>query len=237
MTDEIPYYVYVVFILTTLATFGFLFYGFKRAEADKSNTALFISTFLIVWLFFIGILALYGWFADFDTLPPKLAVVILPPNLFAILIIFNKRSRPFLMRIPITSLTYLHLVRVPVEIVLWWLALVKWLPFLLTFEGINYDILSGVSAPFVAIFMVGLRSKVKLGAIIWNIAALLLLINIVSHAFLATPLPFQKFGFDQPNIAVFYFPFVWLPGFIVPAVLFAHLTSLLQLFTQNDETS
>lgn len=236
MTDEVPYYVYVVFLLTTLATFGFLYYGFKRAEGEKTNSALTISIFLVVWLFFIGILALNGWFADYESIPPKLGLVIIPPNLFVILLMFNKRSRPFLLRIPIASLTYLHMVRVPVEIVLWWLALVKWLPMLLTFEGINYDILSGVSAPFVAIFMVGLRSKAKLGAILWNIVALLLLINIVSHAVLATPLPFQMFAFDQPNIAVFFFPFVWLPGFIVPAVLFAHLTSLLQLFTPDEES-
>lgn len=140
------------------------------------------------------------------------------------------------MRMPITSLTYLHIVRVPVEIVLWWLALHQMLPLLLTFEGINHDILSGVSAPFVAIFMVGQRSKSRIGAIIWNILAMGLLINIVGHALLSTPYPFQQFSFDQPNIAIFYFPFVWLPGFIVPAVLLSHLVSLMKLINKTEDT-
>lgn len=235
MTDELPYYVYVVFLLTTLATFGFLFFGFKSAEQKESNSALIIGTSLILWLFFIAVLALKGWVADFESLPPRLLLLVLPPNLLAVFAALYSKTRSFIQRIPITTFTYLHMIRVPVEIVLWWLAINQWLPLLVTFEGINYDILSGVSAPFVAIFMVGLRSKVRIGAILWNILALILLGIVVFHAIFATPLPFQLFAFDQPNIAVFYFPFIWLPCFIVPAVLFAHLTSLVQLVTGEDE--
>jgi len=43
-------------------------------------------------------------------------------------------------------------------------------------------------------------------------------------------LPFaQLFAFDQPNIAILYFPFVWLPSFIVMTVLFSHLISIRRL--------
>jgi len=125
-------------------------------------------------------------------------------------------------------------VRVPVEIVLWWLAGFSVLPELMTFEGLNYDILAGISAPFVAIFMVGLRSKTEIGAVIWNIIGLLLLINIVVHALLSAPFLFQTMAFDQPNIAVFYFPFIYLPSFIVPVVLFAHLASLAKLLSKHE---
>jgi hypothetical protein len=37
-------------------------------------------------------------------------------------------------------------------------------------------------------------------------------------------------AFDQPNIAILYFPFVWLPSVVVPGVLLAHLVSLRKLF-------
>ncbi|UXP32011.1 hypothetical protein N6H18_16840 [Reichenbachiella agarivorans] len=235
MTDQLPYYVYVIFLLTTLATYGFLHFGFKGAETKNSNTAMVVSVCIGSWLFTIGVLSLYNFFLDFETLPPKFLIAVLPPLITVIFVLSYTKSRNFIMRMPIATLTYLHIVRIPVEIVLWWLALQSWLPMILTFEGTNYDILSGISAPFVAIFMVGLRSKVKIGAIIWNILALTLLVNIVVHAVLSAPFPFQKYGFDQPNIAVFHFPFIWLPGFIVPAVLFSHLTSLLQLFTKKEE--
>ena len=48
--------------------------------------------------------------------------------------------------------------------------------------------------------------------------------NYVSILFGVTP--FQQFGFDQPNIAMLYSPFVWLPCFIVPTVLFSHLVCI-----------
>jgi hypothetical protein len=58
---------------------------------------------------------------------------------------------------------------------------------------------------------------------IWNWICLALLLNIVVRAVLSAPSPIQQFAFDQPNIAILHFPFVFLPGFIVPAVLFCHL--------------
>ena len=72
-------------------------------------------------------------------------------------------------------------------------------------------------------------------AITWNFIALVLLLNIVGHALLSAPTPFQKLAFDMPNIGVFYFPFVWLPAFVVPAVFFAHIVSLMKLMQKNIE--
>jgi hypothetical protein len=48
-------------------------------------------------------------------------------------------------------------------------------------------------------------------------------------AILSAPGLFQTRAFDQPNVGVLYFPFVWLPGFIVPAVLLSHLVVLTKL--------
>jgi hypothetical protein len=61
-------------------------------------------------------------------------------------------------------------------------------------------------------------------------------LNIVVNAALSAPVPFQQFAFDQPNIAVLYFPFVWLPGFIVPLVLFAHLAAIQKLYSEHEKS-
>lgn len=234
--SEIPSYASGVFLTTVAATFGFLYYGIKLAqEKKKDNTAIIVSIGLLVWLFVLAALAMSDFFLVFGIMPPRLIFVLLPPVIGIMVILFVKKTRDYVSRIPITTLTYLHIVRVPVEIVLWWLAVKQLIPYLLTFEGANYDILSGVSAPFVAIFLVGLRSKRRMGAIVWNLITLGLLINVVGHAILSAPTPFQQFAFDQPNVAVFYFPFIWLPGFIVPAVLFSHLVSLFKLFNKDEQ--
>jgi len=46
---------------------------------------------------------------------------------------------------------------------------------------------------------------------------------------LSAPSPIQKIAFEQPNIAILYFPFCWLPTFIVPIVLFSHLVAVRKL--------
>ena len=101
------------------------------------------------------------------------------------------------------------------------------------FAGGNFDILSGLSAP--VLFYMGFAKKrvhVRL-LLIWNFICLGLLINIVVHAILSAPFPFQQLAFDQPNIAILYFPYVWLPGFIVPLVLLSHLAAIRQLVKAN----
>ena len=107
----------------------------------------------------------------------------------------------------------------------------------MTFEGRNFDILSGLSAPvvFYAVFIRRWMSRnLLLG---WNIICLGLLINIVVHAVLAAPFDFQQLAFEQPNLAIFYFPFVWLPACIVPIVLLSHLAAIRQLVLHPERMS
>jgi hypothetical protein len=66
----------------------------------------------------------------------------------------------------------------------------------------------------------------------WNIICLGLLTNIGVNGFLSAPSPLQKLAFDQPNIALLFFPFSWLVSFIVPIVLLGHLISIRQLLKQ-----
>jgi len=62
--------------------------------------------------------------------------------------------------------------------------------------------------------------------LIWNFICLALLLNIVFNAILSVPGVFQKFAFDQPNLAILAFPFALLPSVLVPLVLFSHLASI-----------
>lgn len=99
----------------------------------------------------------------------------------------------------------------------------------MTFEGSNFDMLSGLSAPVIYYFGYIKKNLNKRIILIWNVICLGLLINIVITAILSSPFPFQQFAFDQPNIAVLYFPFIWLPCCIVPLVLLSHLAAIRQL--------
>lgn len=113
----------------------------------------------------------------------------------------------------------------------------------MTFEGRNFDILAGISALLVYYFAFkknentsNISQKAKLVLIIWNLVSLCFLLNIVVLAILSAKTPFQQVGFEQPNVAVTYFPFNWLPSVVVPLVLFSHLAALRQIFFQSTNT-
>ncbi len=126
-------------------------------------------------------------------------------------------------------LTLLHTIRIPVEIVLYYVYLGGLIPALMTFEGYNFDVVSGITAPIIYYLVFVKKVLDKKTLLIWNFLALILLINILTIAILSAQTPFQKLAFEQPNIGVTYFPFVWLPAVIVPIVLFSHLSSIRQL--------
>jgi len=163
-------------------------------------------------------------------MPPKFIPFGFMPGLIFILILFNtKKGKQFIDSMPLKELTFIHIIRIPIEIVLWWLFLHNTLPEILTFEGRNFDIIAGLSVPFIMYFGWRNGKQHTTLLLIWNILSLGLLLNIVIHAVLSFPTVFQQFGFEQPNVAFLYFPFFWLVTFIVPIVFFSHFTSLRQL--------
>lgn len=228
MIDQLPLYVTVVFVLTTLLTIGFLFYAVRaiRPPGLSSNLLVFLLPF---WMIVTAFLAMGGVYRQFDVLPPRAFIFGMLPALLVIATYFLFFRGRFIERLSLKALTILHIVRIPVEMVLLWLFQYGLVPQVMTFEGRNFDILSGLTAPVV--FWLGFRGNTtnRPLLIVWNLAALALLANIVITALLSFPSPIQRFGFEQPNVGVTYFPFIWLPAIIVPIVLFAHLASLWKL--------
>ena len=100
--------------------------------------------------------------------------------------------------------------------------------------GYNYDVLSGISAPIIYYFTFVRKNIGWRGLLVWNILCLLLLINIVTIAILSAETPIQQLAFEQPNVGVTYFPYVWLPALIVPMVMYAHLAGIFQLLKKKD---
>lgn len=234
--NNIPIYVPLIFCAVVVTTFGFLYYAFNRTRSiEENNSQVIFGVLAIAWLFITGYMASSGFIRDFESLPPKFLLLIVPPNLVTVLLLIIPKTRKLLKSIPIATITYIHIIRVPVELVIWWLFLNGQLPQIMSFEGANFDIISGITAPFAAIFLLRNDSFHRKSAIVWNLLALALLFAIVYHAILSAPFPFQQYGLDQPNIAVFYIPYVWLPGFVVPAVLFSHLVSLVKLLSPSDD--
>jgi len=236
MINNLPTYITLTFGLTTVATLQLFIWTIRNSNSEQTRkmaTPIFIG--LTLWLTIQAVLAYKNVYnSDTNSFPPKIMLLGILPTILTIIFLFaTSKGKQFIDSLPIKHLTYLNTVRIPVEIVLLWLFLNNAIPELMTFEGRNFDILAGITAPFVAYYGFIKQKLNRKIIIIWNFVCLALLANIVVNAILSAPSPIQKFAFDQPNLAIANFPFSWLPTFIVPIVLFVHLASIRQLFKQN----
>ncbi len=225
MIANLPMYVNIVFILTTLLTV-FLFY--KAASRSKISLGI-----LALWLLLQAVLSYVGFYTVTNTTPPRFILLALPAVLLIIFLFTTAKGRTFINNLDVKTLTLLHIVRVPVEICLYWLFMNKSIPQLMTFEGRNFDILAGFTAPIIFYFGYVKNKLGKTVLLLWNFVCLGLLLNIVVNAILSAPSNFQQFAFEQPNIAILYFPFVWLPCCVVPLVLLAHLVCIRKVLVKN----
>ena len=227
-----PLRIYIVFFIATLGTVVFLLYAVRKVSGKASGI---VAVFIAAWMFLQEQLAINSFYLKTDTLPPRFVFAVIPMFLLIAVLFIVPATKSFLAQMPLLPLTLLHVVRIPVELVLHWLYQAGLVPQLMTFEGRNFDILSGLTAPVIAwlAFRGGKTNRTLL--LIWNFIALGLLINIVTHAILSLPYPIQRLAFDQPNQAVLYFPFIWLPSVIVATVLFCHLVSIWRLMKDKQE--
>ncbi len=237
MILHLPIYISLIFGLTTVATLLLFIWTIKNSNPQATilnPTKIFIS--LIIWMTIQAVLTLNNVYnSDTNSIPPIIVRFGILPTILPIIILFaTQTGRRFIDSLPLKNLTYLNIVRVPVELVLYWLYLNKAVPEGMTFEGQNGDIIAGITAPFVAYFAFTKGKLSQQMILVWNFICLGLLLNIVVIAFLSTPSPVQKLAFDQPNIAILNFPFSWLPTFIVPIVLFGHLVSIRQLLKRKE---
>ena len=231
MIQNLPLYITIVFVLTTVLALLIFHYAMLNSTSDNSvGNAKIILSILSFWLVIQAVISLNEFYArDTTSIPPRFAFAIIPPFITILILFLTKRGLVFIDNLPLLNITYLNIVRIPVEIVLYWLFLYKAVPRLMTFEGKNFDIISGITAPLIAYFGFAKGKLSNKIILFWNVIALLLLLNVLTIGILSAPLIFQAFSFLQPNIAVLHFPFVWLPSFIVPLIFFGHLVSIRQL--------
>ena len=219
--NNLPAYISIGFILTVILTIAFLY------KATKKPVTIILVVF--AWVIFQTLLAKTFFYTTTGTLPPRILLMVMPPLILIAVLFVTAWGKNFIDGLDIKYLTLLHIVRIPVELVLFWLFLNKAVPLLMTFGGRNFDIAAGITAPVVFYFAFIKKQFSKKLLLVWNFICLGLLINIVINAALSAPSIVQQFAFEQPNIAILYFPFNLLPSVVVPLVLLSHLAAIRQL--------
>jgi len=227
------------FILLTLGSFALLFLEIKKAvnktEWSSPRKTQFTSFFLVglvVWTLFVSIWSISGRMGNFQIFPFNMMPILAVPLITILAFTFSKAGRDILVHIPTQNIIRLQAFRFFVELLLWALYLENQAPIQMTFEGRNWDVLSGISAPIIA-FLVSKGKISKAGLIIWNLACLGLLANILTVAILSMPTPLRVFMNEPSNTIVTQFGASLLPGLLVPLAYGLHFLSLRQLYLKR----
>lgn len=222
MIPNLPLYISISFILLTV----YVVFIFSKSNKLKRVTL----PIILIWSVFICVMSYFGIYhyqeGDFYS---RFIFVLAPSIIF---IIYLLRDKSFYESRDFRWSTAIHVVRFPVELLLYQLAIREWLPIEMTYKGLNFDIIPGLTAIVLVIYMnyKQINKKLLLG---WNIIGLFLILFILTNGFLSQELLYQKFGYSIPNRGIAYSPIVLLAGVIVPMVIYTHISDIILLIKRK----
>ena len=190
------------------------------AGTNAAVAAVRAAGFVLIWMGTTLGLADRGTFLNWDATPPPFALLVVALVALALAIAFGPAGAR-LAHLPLWSLVAVQAFRLPLEISMHALVSRGIMPGQMSYGGRNFDVLTGASAIIVAA-LVAAGVAGRKTVMVWNVAGMVLLVNIVAVAILSTP-RLAMFGPDRLNVFVFYPPFVWLPAVLVLAALAGHL--------------
>src|SRR3954462_6927716 len=170
------------FMLTVFGVAIAFVLTFARSRASRIRVAAFLS----IWLAVTAGLAAAG---ALHFQPPPATIMLLIGASFALTIFFalSGFGDAVLLNTPLAAIVGFQVFRVAVEMLLHRAHQEGLVPVQMTYSGWNFDIISGISAPLVAILLARSLVSVKV-AWAWNFICFALLLNIISIAIRATPM-------------------------------------------------
>jgi hypothetical protein len=180
---------------------------------------------LAVWLAYGGVIGYTGVMANASTLPPGLFYMLAPIIMLAVFMARSRVGETVALSVPLWLLMGMESFRLVVEVFLHQLWLDGQLPKMLTYQGANFDILIGISAPVVAWLLISRRISNRM-ALVWNAIGIAMLANVAVRAVLTSPGPLHFISTEVPNMAIGTFPFTYIPGLMVPLALMLHVLSI-----------
>ena len=189
----------------------------SSARRDTMLAALATATWLAVTL----ALAASGRLS-FTSRPPTAGVLIAVGVGLAIAVGTSRLGARLATGIPLAALIGMQAFRFPLELMLHRAYREGLMPVQMSYSGFNFDILTGLSAIVVALYIARRPNAVAV-ARIWNAAGIVLLANILTIAVLSTPTPIRVFHNEPANEWIAHAPWVWLPAVFVVAAIVGHI--------------
>lgn len=220
---EIQAFVVLPVLLVALLSVG-VWRAWRRdgqTAARSARATLLVLIGAAIWMTVTWMVASSGALRNWNATPPPFALLIVSVLLLGGRLAFSTLGARLARHIPLAALVAVQAFRFPLEMAMHRLAERGIMPMQMTYTGLNFDIVTGITAVLVG----GLAATGRVGrnvVLAWNVLGMVLLTNIVVIAILSVP-RIHAFGEDQVNVFVTFTPFVWLPAVLVLAALAGHL--------------
>ncbi|MBI3966466.1 MAG: hypothetical protein HY329_12610 [Chloroflexi bacterium] len=225
---EIPFGITALFLTIIAGVVAAFVTGTRNAgerlgetPATAGRQTVIAGTLLAIWLAVTAAAALSGILQSSGGPPPLLAFVG-PAFVVVTVLAWSRFGTRLADGLSLAGLVGYQVFRVPLELVLYWLHVIDVVPVQMTFEGLNFDVVSGLSAAVVA-WLAAKRQLPAWALLLWNVVGFALVLTIVVISILSAPGPLRTFTNEPANTFVSTFPYVWLATFLVPAAIFGHL--------------
>jgi hypothetical protein len=212
-----------ILVVVALAVGVWLAWTKAGAPAPRAwRAAGLVTLAAAAWMAVTWAVADSGALRRWDSMPPPFALFALSLFLVALRLAFSTVGRRLALHVPLWALVGVQVFRYPLELAMHRMYERGIMPVQMSYSGLNFDIVTGISAALVAGLVLSGRAGRKV-VLAWNIVGMALLLNIVTVAILSTPRFAYFGGVDRLNVWVTYPPFVWLPAVLVAAALAGHL--------------
>ena len=225
--------IYVVFstlvILVILLAYRKVLHKSAIPAKERSKKFMIASGVIFGWIGYISVLSITGILRDLS-LPPKFPLFVFLPLLIGFILFYRRcKNSRMIHGIPKSWPVYFQSFRIFVELILLYTFYAGIIPKSATFEGLNFDVIMGVSAPFVAYFM--MRKNTSKGLLyMWNILGIGMVVFV--GYIIASSMYFPAtWGSEVPLVDLRFIemPYLLLAGFLAPLAIFMHVVSLIQL--------
>ena len=159
---------------------------------------------------------------SFTSRPPTAGILIAAAVVLAVAVATSRLGSRLATGIPLAALVGVQAFRFPLEVLLHRAYREGLVPVQMSYSGFNFDILTGLSAIVVALY-VARRPDAVVVVRVWNAAGIVLLVNILTIAVLSTPTPIRVFHNEPANEWIAHAPWVWLPSVFVVAAIIGHI--------------
>lgn len=185
---------------------------------------------LAIWFAYLSSLTLAGWLENLS-MPPRLPLLIfLPFTLYTLIFCIGAARSDWLKSLPWNWLILPQSFRIVVEIILYFTFLENIIPVESTFAGYNYDVLMGISALPMALYIHMTTKPNRRILLAWNIIGILMILFVAfiigSHFYIpevwGNTLGAVQFTFVR-------FPRILVPAFLAPLGIFMHALSIAKI--------